>query len=118
MFPLITPSKEALAEIKVEIKALTCRNNLRLPNEVIIRKLNELVRGWRGYFYYGNCSRDLTKLKNFLDERVRIYLRRKHVKKSKGYRDYPYRYLYDNLRLYKIPTTAPWTQAAKASGRR
>ena len=117
-FPLITPSREAMAEIKAEIKALTCRKNLRLPKEVVIRKLNELVRGWTGYFYYGNCSRDLTKLKEFLDERVRIYLRRKHAKKSRGYKDYPYRYLYDNLGLYKIPTTAPWTQTVKASGRR
>jgi group II intron reverse transcriptase/maturase len=118
MFPPITPSKEAMTEIKVGIKALTCRNTLRLPKEVVIKKLNELVRGWTGYFYYGNCSRDLTKLKEFLDGRVRIYLRRKHAKKSRGYKDYPYRYLYDNLGLYKIPTTAPWTQAAKASGRR
>jgi len=117
-FPLITPSREAMAGIKAEIKALTCRKNLRLPKEVVIGKLNELVRGWTGYFYYGNCSRDLTKLKEFLDGRVRIYLRRKHAKKSRGYKDYPYRYLYDNLGLYKIPTTAPWTQTVKASGRR
>ncbi|MEK7851505.1 MAG: group II intron maturase-specific domain-containing protein [Deltaproteobacteria bacterium] len=118
MFPLITPSKEAMAEIKAEIKALTCRNNIRLPKEVLIRKLNELVRGWVGYFYYGNCSRDLSKLKDFLDERARIYLRRKHAKKSRGYKAYPYQYLYKTLGLYKIPTTAPWTQTAKASGRR
>ena len=118
MFPLITPSKEAMAEIKAGIKVLTCRNNLGLPKEVLIRKLNELVRGWVGYFYYGNCSRDLSKLKDFLDERVRIYLRRKHAKKSRGYKAYPSRYLYDNLGLFKIPTTAPWTHAVKASGRR
>jgi len=118
MFPLITPSKEAMAEIKAEIKALTCRQTLRLPKEVVIRRLNELVRGWVGYFYYGNCSRDLSDLKSFLDERVRIYLRRKHAKKSRGYKAYPYKYLYGNLGLYRIPTTAPWTQTAKASGRR
>jgi len=117
-FPLITPSREAMAEVKAAIKALTCRKNLRFPKEVVIRKLNEQVRGWVGYFYYGNCSRDLTKLNNYLDERVRIYLRRKHAKKSRGYKEYPYRYLYDNLQLYKIPTTAPWTQTAKASARR
>jgi len=86
--------------------------------EVLIKKLNEVVRGWVGYFYYGNCSRALSTLKGFLDERVRIYLRRKHAKKSRGYKAYPYKYLYGNLGLYKIPTTAPWTQAVKASGRR
>ena len=117
-FPLIRPSKEALAEIKAEIKALTCRKTLHLPKEVVIKKLNEVVRGWAGYFYYKNCSRDLSTIKRFLDERVRIYLRRKHAKKSRGYKAYPYQYLYETLGLYKIPTTAPWTQTAKASGRR
>jgi group II intron reverse transcriptase/maturase len=117
-FPLIRPSKEALAEIKAEIKALTCRKTLHLPKEVVIKKLNEVVRGWAGYFYYKNCSRDLSTIKRFLDERVRIYLRRKHAKKSRGYKAYPYQYLYETLGLYKIPTTAPWTQTAKAVGRR
>jgi group II intron reverse transcriptase/maturase len=117
-FPLIRPSKEAMAEIKAEIKALTCRKTLHLPKEVVIKKLNEVVRGWAGYFYYKNCSRDLSTIKRFLDERVRIYLRRKHAKKSRGYKAYPYQYLYETLGLYKIPTTAPWTQTAKADGRR
>jgi group II intron reverse transcriptase/maturase len=114
-FPLIKPSKEALAEIKAEIKALTCRKTLCLPKEVVIKKLNETVRGGVGYFYYGNCSRDLSSLKGFLDERVRTYLRRKHAKKSRGYKEYPYQYLYGTLGLYKIPTTAPWTRTVKAS---
>jgi group II intron reverse transcriptase/maturase len=117
-FPLIRPSKEALAEIKAQIKVLTCRKTLHLPKEVVVKKLNEVVRGWAGYFYYGNCSRDLSTIKRFLDERVRIYLRRKHAKKSRGYKAYPYQYLYETLGLYKIPTTAPWTQTVKASGRR
>jgi len=117
-FPLIRPSKKAMAKVKGEIKVLTCRRNLALPAEAVIEKLNEVVRGWVGYFHYGHCTRDLSRIKGFLDERVRIYLRRKHGKKSRGYRAYPYRYLYGTLQLYKIPTTAPWTQTAKATGRR
>jgi RNA-directed DNA polymerase len=117
-FPLIRPSKKAVKHIKAEIKGLTCRKNLALPKEVVVNKLNEVVRGWTNYFYYGHCSQDLVRLKGFLDERVRIYLRRKHGLKSRGYKAYPYRYLYENLGLYKIPTTSPWTQTAKAYGRR
>jgi group II intron reverse transcriptase/maturase len=118
MFPLIRPSKRAMAQIQAEIKALTCRRTLGLPKEVVIQKLNEAVRGWAGYFYYGNCSQNLSMVKRFLEERVRIYLRRKQAKKNRGYRQYPNQHLYANLHLYKIPTTAPWTQTAKASGRR
>jgi RNA-directed DNA polymerase len=117
-FPLMRPSPRALEKIRAEIKAITCRKTLNLPTRDVIQKLNEKVRGWAGYFYYGNCSRDFQTLKGFLDERVRIYLRRKHGLKSRGYQAYPYAYLYEHLGLYKIPTTAPWTQAAKAAGRR
>ncbi|PIY87127.1 MAG: hypothetical protein COY75_04440, partial [Nitrospirae bacterium CG_4_10_14_0_8_um_filter_41_23] len=46
------PSKKAMKHIKAEIKNLTCRKNLALPKEVIISKLNEVVRGWTNYFYY------------------------------------------------------------------
>jgi RNA-directed DNA polymerase len=117
-FPLIRPSKEAVKHIKAEIRELTCRKNLLMPEEVVIVKVNEVVRGWTGYFYYENCSKDLSALKHYPEERVRTYLRRKHRTDGRGYKVYPYQYLYGTLGLYKIPTTAPWTQAVKASGRR
>jgi len=117
-FPLVIPSKKALKHIKTEIKNLTCRKNLALPKEAVVIKINGVVRGWVNYFYYGNCSNDLLRLKGYLDERVRTYLRRKHCIKNRGYKAFPYKYLYENIGLYKIPTTAPWTQSAKAAGRR
>jgi len=117
-FPLIVPSKRAISDIKNEIRDATSRKNLVLPKEAVIARLNEIVRGWANYFYYGNCTRDFTNLKGFLDERVRTYLRRKHGLKSRGYKAYPYKYLYENLGLYKIPTTAPWKLTANATGRR
>ncbi|GJQ57549.1 MAG: hypothetical protein SCALA701_03500 [Candidatus Scalindua sp.] len=45
-------------------------------------------------------------------------LRRKHANKHIGYKAYPYEYLYKILGLYRIPTTAPWKQTAKAYERR
>jgi len=117
-FPYIRPSRKALAHIKAECKNLACRRTLALPTEVVIQRLNEAVPGWAGYFYYGNCSKDFSALRNFLEERVRIYLRRKHQKKSRGYKAYSYTYLYQTLGLFKIPMKTPWTQTAKAVGGR
>jgi group II intron reverse transcriptase/maturase len=114
--PYVRPSRKALAQIKADCKNLTCRRTLALPTEVVIQRLNEAVRGWVGYFYYENCSKDFSALRWFLEERVRIYLRRKHQTKSRGYKAYPYNYLYETLGLFKIPMKAPWTQAAKAIG--
>ena len=117
-FPLIVPSKKAVGRIRQEIKDATCRKNLALPKEVIIARLNQALRGWANYFYYGHCSTTFAHLKNYTEERVRVYLSRKHRLKGRGYRKYPNAYLYENLGLYSIPTTAPWAQAAKAAGRR
>ena len=117
-FPLITPSKKAIGRIKKEIKDATCRKNLALSGEVIIARLNQALRGWANYFYYGNCSKTFVHLRNYTEERVRMYLRRKHRLKGRGYKKYPTAYLYEILGLYKLPATAPWAQAAKAAGRR
>jgi RNA-directed DNA polymerase len=116
--PYIRPSRKALAQIKADCKNLTCRRTLALPTEVVIQRLNEAVRGWVGYFYYENCSKDFSALRWFLEERVRIYLRRKHQRKSRGYKAYPYTYLYETLGLFKIPMKAPWTLTANATGGR
>lgn len=118
MFPLIKPSKKSCKNIRMKIKGLTARKSFAIPQEVVLNKLNEAVRGWTEYFYYQNCSEDFSTLKNYLEERLRIYLRRKRGKGAKGYRVYPYQYLYNTLKLYRIPTTAPWTQTEKATVRR
>lgn len=117
IYPLIKPTKESLREIKAEIKAITCRKNHRMPKELMIKRLNEVVRGWVTYFHYGHCSKDMSKIKDYLNARVRIYLREKHRIKNKGYKKFPYSYLYGELGLYKVPTTSGWTQTVKASGR-
>ncbi|ODS30157.1 MAG: strong similarity to group II intron-encoded protein LtrA [Candidatus Scalindua rubra] len=117
-FPLIRPTKKSIRRIKAEIKGLTCRDKLCLPKEVVVYNLNVKVRGWTNYFYYGHCSNDLSKLKRYLEERLRTFLRNKHRVKNRGYEKFSYKYLHDNLRLYKIPTTAPWTQTVNAYGRR
>ncbi len=117
-FPLIHPSKKAMKHIRAEIKRLTDKSNCALPTDVVIRKVNEVVKGWTGYFRYGHCSRDMSKLKRYLEERVQVYLRNKHGKRGRGFMVYPYHHLYENLGLYKIPTNAPYKRIAKADGRR
>ena len=113
-FPLIRPSREALKSIRAEIKEKTKRSTLHLPRELTILRLNEVVRGWVQYFYFKHCTQDFSRLRRYLTERTRIYLRRKHGKKKKGYKEYPDQYLYKVFKLYEIPLSAPWKQPAKA----
>ena len=116
MYPHIEPSKKALKHIRLEIKQLTTVRYSAIPTEIVIRRVNEVARGWVGYFRFGNCTQTMSALKRYLVYRMRIYLRRKHRYGSYGYKAYPDRYYYDSLGLYEVPTKAPWAQPAKASG--
>ena len=77
-FPLIVPSAKAEANFRTKIKSLTGRNMLPAKTEDIVSKVNRVARGWRNYFYYGNCSKSMGKMDNYLQSRVRIFLRQKH----------------------------------------
>jgi len=118
LFPLVEPSKKAMKRIRSEIKQLTTEQYSAIPTEVVIQKVNEVVRGWVGYFYYGNCTKPMSALRYYLSYRMRIYLRRKHHFHSLGYKAFPDSYYHESLGLYKVPTTAPWRQPANAHGRR
>jgi len=110
-YPHIEPSKQAQKRIRSEIKRLTTEQYSAVPTDVVTRRVNEVARGWVGYFRYGNCTKALVVLKRYLVYRMRIYLRRKHHHRSFGYRKYPDRYYYDSLGLYEVPTQAPWAKA-------
>ena len=116
MYPHIEPSQKALKHVRAEIKQLTTERFSATPTEVVIRRVNEVARGWVGYFRYGNCTKAMLSLRYYLGYRMRIYLRRKHHYHSLGYKAYPNRYYYDSLGLYEVPTKAPWAQNVKAAG--
>jgi len=119
IFPLVSPSKKTINKIKASIRSYTARQNHSLPTENVVRNLNSVLRGWTNYFYYRNCGNQIAAVRSFLENRVRKYLRRKRYKSGWGNKEYPYRYLYEHLGLYKMPTSTPWKIApAKASGGR
>lgn len=117
-FPLTEPSKKALNHVRSEIKRLTTEQYSTVPTEVVIRRVNEVARGWVGYFYYGNCTKVMSTLRNHLVYRIRIYLKRKHHYHSLGYAKYPNKYYFESMNVYEVPTTAPWTVRVNAAGRR
>ena len=117
-YPLTLPSKKAQQHIRSEIKRLTAERYKAVPTGEVIRRVNEVARGWVGYHRYGNCTDALSALRNYLVYRIRIYLRRKHGYHSLGYASYPNSYYFETLGVYEVPTRAPWSHRANTSGRR
>ncbi|NEW60115.1 group II intron reverse transcriptase/maturase [Sulfurovum sp. bin170] len=117
-FPLIRPSAKAEANLREKVKNLTKRNMTVIPTEEIVKQVNTVARGWKNYFYYGGCSKSMSKMGQFLTQRMRVFLRRKHKIRTLGFKQFPNSFLYDKIGLYKMPTNAPWTQKVNACERR
>jgi len=113
-FPLTQPSAAACQELRDTVKALTGRDRARRPTPDVITEVNRVVQGWGGYFYFRHCTATFSALNEFICNRVRIYLRRKHRVRTDGYRVFPTPVLYGRLGLSRLPTTAPWTARASA----
>jgi len=109
-FPLIEPSDKAMEAIKQKIQYYTRRDMNPVPIEAIVSKLNQTARGWSNYFHYGHGHRKLKKVKYYMEERLRLHLRYRHKLNNRGaaYTRFPRRFIYDRLRLYKVPTSPAW----------
>ncbi len=109
----VQPSKKSLQNIKDRVTELTTRYRTANPLGQIVGEVNATVRGWVGYFHHRNCSTVMAKAKSHVEERLRTHLRKRHKIKIRGtgYVMFPNSFLYDECKLYKVPTTAGWTKA-------
>lgn len=108
----VQPSRKSLKTIKDRITELTQRHRMPVPMGMFMDQINTTLRGWVGYFHYGNCTRALGKVKKHVEQRMAIHLRKRHKIRDKGQGDkrFASRVLYERYGLYKVPTTAGWTR--------
>jgi RNA-directed DNA polymerase len=66
------------------IREITARRRLLLPVEQIVRELNRFLRGWAGYFRYGNSTRQLDMIRLYALDRLARFVAKRH-KRSRRY---------------------------------
>jgi RNA-directed DNA polymerase len=71
------PSKKALNAVKDKVRAL-CRQDVNLPMEVLLHRLNRMLRGWTAYFRFGVSHDTFRYLRAFVWHQVFGWLRRKY----------------------------------------
>ncbi len=84
LYPNTKPSKKAVSNIMTQVTELTNRYQTGKPIQEVIAEVNQKVRGWVGYFHYGNCSQSLNRVKEHVEERVRTHLRIRHKLRCRG----------------------------------
>jgi RNA-directed DNA polymerase len=68
------PARKAVQRARDRIREITDRKRLLVPVEDIVRDLNLFLRGWAGYFRYGNSARVLGQIRNYALRRVALLL--------------------------------------------
>jgi group II intron reverse transcriptase/maturase len=72
------PANKAMQHARDRIRWLTDRSRLLLPVEWIVQEINLFLRGWAGYFKYGNSARHFDKIRYYAKMRLAIVLRKRH----------------------------------------
>src|SRR6266571_1816070 len=71
------PSRKATQHARDRIRELTGRQRLWVPVEDTVQHINLFLRGWAGYFRYGNSARVLGQIRNYALQRLAVLLSRR-----------------------------------------
>ncbi len=72
------PSRKATQHARDRIRQLTERKRLWVPDEWVVQELNQFLRGWGGYFQYGNSARVFDAISQYALERFAAFVGKRH----------------------------------------
>jgi RNA-directed DNA polymerase len=96
-----SPSHKSVSRIKQKVGELLDRRN-GAPWEEVCQKLNQKLQGWRQYFNVGSTSRAYRAVDEYVYDRVRNFLRRRHQVSSQGTRQFPAERVYGPLGVFRL----------------
>jgi group II intron reverse transcriptase/maturase len=108
------PAKKAVQRICRAISEMTSRKWELLPEEDMVRALNQRLAGWANYFQLGSVSRAYRVVDWHTAYRLRKWLRGKHKLGRRGNTRFTDPYLYQTLgliRLALLSRSVPWATA-------
>ena len=76
------------------------RQHVSWPVEIVIAKINPILRGWVNYFRVGHSSICFGVVKRWVEEKVRRHLMRARGRKGFGWTRWSSEWLYDRLGLF------------------
>lgn len=78
------PTKQAMQHARDRIHELTMRRRLLVPVEVIVQDINAFLRGWAGFFRYGNSTLHFEKIRSYALMRLAGVVAKRHHR-SRGF---------------------------------
>jgi len=106
-WPRVTPAKKSEQRLRDRLRQLLNRGTAWRPVEEVVREVNQVLRGWGGYFYYGHPQNTMLRINHFAEQRLRKWLMRRRGRRGPGYKTYPTKVIYEGYGLYRLPTCRP-----------
>ena len=100
------PSPKAMVSVKKRIHEVVRGGQHWNLTELVKERVNPLLRGWGNYFKTGNSRMHFRSIASYTIVMLCIMLRKKHKKRSKGWRDHPPSWFYDYHGLFKLGNLA------------
>ena len=75
------PSRKAVQHARDRLRQITARSRLWMPVEDVVGELNRFLRGWAGFFRYGNSARALGQIRNYALTRLALFLAKRHKRR-------------------------------------
>ncbi len=77
------PSRKAAQHARDRIRQITDRKRLLMAEEWIVEELNWFLRGWGGYFRYGNSARTFDAISQYALERLAGFAGKRHKRSAR-----------------------------------
>ena len=72
------PSPRAMNSIRVKVRDATQRRYVGLSIQAVVERLNQILRGWAGYFRHGNSGDKFRVVDSYVHERLAIFASNKY----------------------------------------
>ncbi|MGH9267539.1 MAG: reverse transcriptase domain-containing protein, partial [Acidimicrobiales bacterium] len=72
------PTRQAMQRARDRIRELTMRRWVLLPVEDVVGSLNRFLRGWAGFFRYGNSSQHFIDIRWYAQMRLARFVAKRH----------------------------------------
>lgn len=95
------PSRKAVQRLKSKVSELLVSRN-KTPWPEVRDRLNRQLRGWSSYFSYGTRLMAYRAVDNYVYDRVRHFLRRRHKLQGRGTREFPDNYVFGPLGVLRL----------------
>jgi hypothetical protein len=104
----VQPSAKSQAKLRDKVRQVLEVRTRNQAAVTVVRKVNQLTRGWAGAFNYGHSTHVFGKHQLFVQNRLRRWLWRKYSRTHGLFEFFTDDRLHGQYKLWQWPLTAAW----------